>query len=591
MDKGLRILFITMPHRDKPDNFPPYGVLTVITSLRRAGYHDVSFYNMDVLRPSRQEALDHIFTLQPDVLAISSPVSTGYEGCKFFSLETKKLLPNTTVILGGNLAASSEIILKRTGVDFCFLGEGEIVINQFLEKYFPARKKADIRAVKGLAFLDDGDLVVTGYGEQLPAEEIFEVDWDIMDSQSAAIYFPRIRDFDPHSTTLKSFFPEYTEFESIPRERLEKTLGVLPCSKGCFNRCSYCHRFIKGIRFVPPEKVIRRIEEMIARFNVGAIILADECFGASRKWLERFCELIKPLDLLWRVGGMRVDVVSPEIIEMMKDAGCRVVIYGMESGSERILKVMEKGVSLEQNIDAARWSVTAGLYTIVQLVIGMPGEEPSTIEETGRYTGDVLTLSPSLSPLDVSINFAQALPGTPLYEYGRSVGLVGAGEEEEERYLLAISDRNAADIETTLNFTAYPRLLLQSWVWQIISIVNYMYLKRFGEGQYLKAVFPDIRNPTLWELVRRKKFGRLLYRYPVLTYRLRPFLRVLTLFKVARSAGVGKSLAMMKEYLVYLLPFTRKSFGEYKSLRRVLEEDVYTPYSGSSEMVQLRKGR
>ena len=347
MSKDLRILFITMPHRDKPDNFPPYGVLTVITSLRRAGYHDVSFYNMDVLRPSRQEALDHIVTLQPDVLAISSPVSTGYEGCKFFSLGTKKLLPDTTVILGGNLAASSEIILNRTGVDFCFLGEGEIAINWFLEKYFPARQKKDIRAVKGLAFLDDGELVVTGYGEQLPAEKIFEVDWDIMDSQSAGIYFPRLKDFDPHSTTLKSFFPEHTEFDSGSQQRLEKTLGVFPCSKGCFNRCTYCHRFIKGIRFVPPEKVIRRIEEMIARFDVGAIIFADECFGANPKWLLRFCELIKPLDLLWRVGGMRVDVVSPEIIEMMKDAGCRVIIYGMESGSERILKVMEKRVSLE----------------------------------------------------------------------------------------------------------------------------------------------------------------------------------------------------------------------------------------------------
>jgi methylmalonyl-CoA mutase cobalamin-binding subunit len=99
--------------------------MAVINSLRKAGYRDTFLYNIDVLRPTREDAIEYIVNYNPDILCISAPVSTGYENCKFFSLELKQRLPNIIIVLGGNMAVSAEILLQKTGVDFCVLGEGE----------------------------------------------------------------------------------------------------------------------------------------------------------------------------------------------------------------------------------------------------------------------------------------------------------------------------------------------------------------------------------------------------------------------------------------------------------------------------------
>lgn len=600
MDKDLKSLFITLPQRGTPDNFPPYGAMAIITSLRGAGYKNTFLYNMDVLRPSREEAIDYILSFNPDILAISSPVSTGYENCKFFSLEIKRRLPDITVILGGNLAASAEIILRKTGVDFCVLGEGEKVCCQILDRYFPHKSKKDLHDIKGLAFLDDEKLVVTGYAEQLPKEAIFDVDWDIMDSIPVRHYFPRLGDLNQNTLPFRYFFHNYYDNpESIPVDRLNKTIGVISCSKGCVCRCTYCHRFVKGIRIIPPEIVIERIKELIARFDVGALAVSDECFGVNPQWLRRFCELIKPLNLLWKVGGMRVDSVTPEIIEMMKDAGCRTIIYGMESGSEKILEIMEKRVPLEENYNAVRWTLNAGVHTVVQLVLGMPGEAPETIKETMKFLSDLIKITPkkSQNPREISINFAQALPGTPLYEYARSIGKIGQTLEDEEQYLLTISDRDAADSTTTINFTGYPRLTLLSWPLLLISCVNYNYIKLFGLDHYFKWIFNGKLPPNLLSLVRtfmRTRRLGLFDRYPVAVYKARSLLWIVSLVRVARTEGLIKSLCLLKEFLLFHIkrPFKSKAFPwEYSSLRRIVEEDVDHPYWGSPEMVVLRKGR
>jgi|TARA_B100000315_G_scaffold169759_1_gene158334 radical SAM superfamily enzyme YgiQ (UPF0313 family) len=94
-----------------------------------------------------------------------------------------------------------------------------------------------------------------------------------------------------------------------------RTLGVMACSKGCISRCTFCHRFIKGIRFVPVELCISRIKELSQRFDLGLVSFMDECVGACKKWLREFCATIKPLNVIWGVGGMRVDMVDPEIIK------------------------------------------------------------------------------------------------------------------------------------------------------------------------------------------------------------------------------------------------------------------------------------
>lgn len=600
MENNLKCLFITLPHREKPDNFPPYGSMAVITALRRAGYKSTYLYNIDVLRPSKQEALDHINTFKPDILCISAPVSTAYENCKFFALETKRLLPDTIIVLGGNMAASAELLLKKASIDFCVLGEGERVCCQLFDKLTEGIPRSELCSIRGLAFLDGERLVNTGYADQLPRDRIFDVNWDILDEVSVRNYFPRIGSLDTRTAYHKYFFP-YTDtgrpdaLQPLDPDILNKTVGVISFSKGCVGRCTFCHRFISGIRIIPPELAIERIKELMRRFNVGALSISDECFGASEVWLKKFCELIKPLCVIWKVSGMRVDFVTPEIIEMMKEVGCRTIIYGTETGSERMLKVMEKRISLEKNYNAIKATVKAGLLAVPVLVVGMPGETPETIRETVEFIVYWNTIDQYQNPRDMSITFAQALPGTPLYEYARSVGKIGLSLDEEEKYLLTVSDRNAADEATTLNFTDYPRLLMIAWPILIQAIVNYRFVQRFGIKHFYKIIFHEERHPGFIDTLQKMQISKFFYFYPTFVYRTRHLLWLLGLAKIFKSHGAKYALKSLMELIGFfvcrLLSYRKRASFPYKSLRKILEEDVSNPYVGSEAMISLRKGR
>jgi radical SAM superfamily enzyme YgiQ (UPF0313 family) len=499
------------------------------------------------------------------------------------------------IILGGNMAVSAEILLKKTGVDFCVLGEGEKVCCQLFDKIAKIMPRKEFYAIKGLAFLDGVRIVNTGYADELSKEEIFDIDWDVLDPASIKYYFRLVKDMDRRH--LKYFFNNDNgglgpDPKGEEERVLNKSIATVFCSKGCVTRCTFCHRFNKGIRIIPPDIVIVRIKKLIKRFNVGIVVFGEECFGASHKWLREFCELIKPLNILWRVGGMRVSQVSPDIIKMMKEAGCRSIVCGVEAGSERMLNVMEKRVSLVDNYNAIRWTIEAGLYTALQLVIGMPGECPETIKETADFMSYALTLDKSQDPKDVSINFAQALPGTPLYEYGRSVGLIGVTIEEEEQYLLSVSNRNAADGARTINFTDYPRLMLLSYPRYIKSIVNYRYMKKFGVDHYYKMIFQEYKRPVILHILKNKSISDIFYLYPTLVYKLRHLLWIVKFMEIAKANGLAYASGLFREYLRFLSYKLRgkKFFFEYRSLRKTIDQNSKA-YTGIKEMMMLRKGR
>jgi len=289
---------------------------------------------------------------------------------------------------------------------------------------------------------------------------------------------------------------------------------------------------------------------------------------------------------------MRVSQVTPDIIKMMKEAGCRSIIYGVEAGSERMLQVMEKRVSLIDNYNAIRWTVEAGLHTVPQLVIGMPGECSETIKETAEFLSYALTLDKSQNPKNVSINFAQALPGTPLYEYGRSEGLIGATIEDEEQYLLSVSNRNAGDGTTTINFTDYPRLMLLSYPRFIKSIVNYRYVNKFGVDHYYKMVFREYKRPGILHVLKNKSISDIFYLYPTLVYKLRRLLWIVKFIEIIKTNGFIFAAGLFREYLRFIMYKLRgkRFLFEYRSLRKTIDQNS-NAYTGNKEMVMLRKGR
>jgi len=645
------ILIVTTPIRPTPTDFPPMGSLSVITALKKAGFDKTEFYNIDFLRPSFSDILDHIENKKPDILGISAVVSTAYEYTKKLSLEIKKRLPKTTILMGGNLGASAEIILEKTGVDFVCTSEGERTAVDFANCWLTAKSKNDFKNVLGLAFLDQKkEMVITSFQDPIEAEKVYDIDWSLMDSEEIDFFFP------PNelaAMTAKSLDPRIFE----PHRRGKKVAN-LPASKGCVARCTFCHRWDKGIRYIPVHVLMERLDLLIQKYNVGFITFSDENFGTNRKWLAHFVEEIAKRDILWRVSGMRVNTINSESIKKMKEAGCFCIYYGMESGSQKILDVMEKVTKVEQNYNAVKWMAENNLYTIVQLIIGMPGETQETIEETCKFTSFFVEQSPATDPNALSINFAQALPGTPLYEVARRKGGIEPSMEGEEKYLLQISDRDARDGETFLNFTEYPRILLEKWHFDIQNKTRHAYINKWGLDNYYKVIlnsprFKDLeevkesapttdsgyfadparqneiriakasmprkqassdsansihdineeiqlekgRIPSAGSLLRQKSIGAFATFYPHFFWRFKSLTTAFIFGNCVRKYGFKYSLTLLSEYLGWRLVTLFKKehnhyISEYISLRKLLRKKIFTDItSDNPSMEVLRKGR
>jgi anaerobic magnesium-protoporphyrin IX monomethyl ester cyclase len=619
-----KILILTTPIRPIPTDFPPLGSLSVITALNKAGFHDTEFYNIDLLRPEYSDVIDYIKEKKPDVVGISAVVSTAYGYSKKISLDIKKLLPETTIILGGNLGASAEIILNKTGVDFVCTGEGEVTIVDFIECWRKAESKDDYKDVKGLSYIDSSqNLIVTSFPDPIKAEDVYDLDWSILDDLSHTDFF--FPEWDsPRS--VERFFRDPRSHES---HRTGKRVATLPGSKGCVARCTFCHRWDKGIRYIPASLIMERVDYLIEKYNVGFINFADENFGTDRKWLAHFIEEIKKRDIIWRVGGMRVNTINPETIKKMKDAGCIYVQFGMESGSQKMLDVMEKVTKVEQNYNAIKWMTESNFFTTVQLVIGMPGENPETIEETSRFTSFVVEQSPLTDPNALSINFAQALPGTPLYEAGRSKGFIGQTLDGEEKYLIEISGQDARDGETYLNLTDYPKLYLEKWHFDIQNITRNAYVKKWGLDRYYKKIMESNRYqglkewqslremdsgyfadparksdtmfsseaiPTPWSLLKQRRIGAASTFYPGFFWRTRNFTLIYVLLNSFLRKGLKYSMPLLWDYVVWkaknLFQKPIVTSHDNLSLRKLLRKKLLPDITGDNpSMAVLRKGR
>jgi len=622
----MKVMLVTTPIRPTPTSFPPIGSLSIINYLRKRAI-EVDFYHIDGMRPDYNDALAHIMNSRPDVLGISAVVSTAYSYTKKLAEDVKAALPDTLIVVGGSLAASAEILLRRASIDLCALGEGEIVFHHVVERARTTRTPADFHDIPGLALLDaNGKLINTGYETQLGKEDIYNVDW---------------RDLEAAADIAAYIYPAFNKdkvdfwFERDPRSyeahRRAKSVASLPTAKGCVARCTFCHRWDKGIRYIPAELIKERVRELVERYNVGFLHIADENFGTDRRWLKQICDILKPFDILWNVAGMRVNCISPEQINMMKDAGCVAILYGMETGSERMLQVMEKKVKIEDNYNAIRWTVDANLNTVVQLVIGMPGENSSTIKETIRFSTYANTINESQRPWDLSINYAQALPGTPLYEFGRHKGLIGSSLEEEEKYLIQISDRDASDEFTTMNFTESPFFIHRSWRQAIQLSVSSAYIRKYGKRHYSALLLADTRYfdkpkknesgyfnkpklevektllsdtihdtrqveirddnpalPSMLSLIRQRKLSLLFLCYPEVFVHVSFLLPVLWFIRGARLHGLHEMLVQTSNWL------GRAKSGRstaWRSLRKIVQDDLPPLAKDDPAMESLRRGR
>lgn len=408
----MKVVLCNVPMRKEQDRreygiAPNLAINSILSYARKHGF-DCEYYNMDLLLPSDKQIRKYFYSRKPDVVGISAVLSPCYAMVKHLVGLIRAASPGSFIVLGGNLAVLSGLCLERIGVDAVVVGEGEKAFVSLLRDMKPG--------------------VIMG--ESLPGDEYPLPDYRLLsdgDPMVESLYF-----VGTHRLNM---------FEHDLRIREHNGLvALMNTSKGCIGACSFCQRFCKGYKTMNLEQINEHLR-MLHEKGIRLLYINDECFGSDRRHTSLLLSLLKRYGMFW-AAGVRVEGCTRDVLQKYYDAGCVNLKYGIESGSQRILTVLNKGSTVEHNLQVLKDCFDIGIFSPPSLLLGMPGETDETVKESGRFLGEFCKYV-GVSPLDVgcAFYFASPYPGTPLYDYGVRQGCLGGCVDEEERFLLFMDGR------------------------------------------------------------------------------------------------------------------------------------------------------
>lgn len=363
----------------------PLGIGYLASVLEREK-HDVDVFDFQLRNSTEERLASKIQNEDFDIFGISAATPAAYHAYDTARL-LKKHCPDVPIMLGGpHVSAVKEKVFNECPyVDILVFGEGEDTI---LDIVNAMGAEGDLKSIAGISYLDKGAPVTT-------SRRPYMKDLD-------SIPFPAYHLFDV-DRYKNNPFPG--QFFRLPM------LNVIT-SRGCPFKCIFCDRGSMGevFRSRSAENIIAEIEFLVGRYGVREIRFHDDNFMVDRKRVREFCELLlkKKIDIVWRCSS-RVDLVDRQTLALMRRAGFVSISFGIESGSDRILESIKKGITKKQVRDALRDCRECGIETKAFFMMNLPGETIADVEETLRFSREL--------PLDwASYQIAFPIPGTELRE-------------------------------------------------------------------------------------------------------------------------------------------------------------------------------
>lgn len=387
----MRILLIS-PIIDQPEPDPPIGLCYLQAYLDKMGFTETKIL---YAYKSYEKMEEKIREFKPDIVGISC--FTEFRRSSFrLSKLVKEIDKNIKVVLGGPHATYmwKQIMDNLISVDFIVIGEGEITFYELLNTL---DKNLELKNVKGIVFRENGNVV-----KNEPRPYITNLD---------ELPFPSYRDIDFEKYKMAKP-PEYFE---------KKKKAPVVSSRGCVNDCNFCSTtqfWSRRWRSRSAKNVVDEIEWLVNDYDISFFTFFDDIFTVNKERVIEICKEIinRNLKISW-YAETRVDSISKEMLEWMKKAGCFMLQFGVESGSERILKAMNKRITREQIINAFQMSKEVGLQREVLLMVGYPSETKETLNESKE-------LIDIISPDMVVVSITKVLPSTKLYEFAKEEGFI-----------------------------------------------------------------------------------------------------------------------------------------------------------------------
>lgn len=426
----MKILLINPPIREwAAPNCVPLGLAYIASVLRNAG-HKVEVLDINAFRYTNEEVEKKLQNMQFDIAGTGGIITTA-KYIKWLVDVIKKYRPEAKVVLGGGVATSiPKLILNKTQADIACIGEGEITAVELLEAI---ANKSDLSKVDGIYYKDTYGNII-GNRARRPIVELDSIPFPAYD------LFP----MDIYINNPVGYINKNKWVNGKPNDfNIPKSTNI-NVTRGCPYKCIYCyHDFMgAGFRHHSPGYVLREMELLNKRYGLTYFLWADDESMVNREFLINFCTTVKKekVDYQFCISG-RVNLVDRNILMALKEAGCNMVGYGIESGSSKMLKSMKKGVTIEQSRNAI--ILTREIFGDVDttFVIGLPGEDEKTLDETIEFCKGV-DLIPE------AIFFATAYPGTELYEYAIKNNMIN----DEFEYICKLREQGQ---QIVINFTKW----------------------------------------------------------------------------------------------------------------------------------------
>lgn len=428
------------------------GLLCVATSCIEDG-NNTRLIDLNIVDEPENHLKKEVSSFNPDMVGITSTTPLIKKTYRIAQV-VKNINKNIIVVAGGpHPSAVPEEVLGESDIDCVVRGEGDFILARIVRE---------------------------GISEHIP-NVFFKKNGHIIASK---IQNETVNDI--NSLPLPAYHLLDLKYYNQPRITCRKNpVGYLETSRGCYARCVYCNKNIHGfkMRMKNPERVVDEMERML-KLGFKELQIIDDIFTADMKRAQVICEEIikRKLVFPWYPrGGIRVDRVNPELLAMMKKAGCYRIPFGIESGSQRIIDIIGKRITLEQAENAVMWAKKAGLETECYFMMGLPTE---TEEDLNKSIDFAIKLDPDYTKFAITI----PLPGTMMFKSMLDNGQIL--NKDWEKYTFATSPKEIYNHDTLS--------------WETIERYSTIAYRRFylRPGYVFKKTLKSIASGTFFDNIK-----------------------------------------------------------------------------------------
>ncbi len=362
--------------------YPPLGILYISSYLKQNGINNKIF---DTTFSRKSDLQEFILKQKPKYLAVYVNLMTKLNVLEIIKfVKQSSTLANTKIILGGpEVKYNAENFIKH-GAGYIVIGEGEQTTYELI-KALENNECSKIHSIQGLCFKENDKTIFTN--ERTKIKNIDELP---IPNRGAI--------------NIKDYIGTWKKHHG------QSALSV-STMRGCPYTCKWCSRAVYGLSYRrrSSKLVVKELIEIKERYNPDTIWFVDDVFTISHKWLNEFYEEIKKNDLKIKYECItRSDRMNEDVIKVLKESGCFRVWIGAESGSQKIIDLMDRRVDVNNVREMIKLSKKYGIETGTFIMLGYPGETEEDIEKTISHLKES-------NPDHFTITLSYPINGTDLF--------------------------------------------------------------------------------------------------------------------------------------------------------------------------------